>query len=502
MILSRSLDEAAAMATTTPSKLRDMGLMEQYFTHGHHINYYTCVVTSAFYIRRAPGSNTNPDPPASHQSLKSLIYSALHNLIPQHPMLSVTIVYEHPSKPYFSALTKVGLDKIVHILPLERDIDEIVQEVICQDFRQQIQAGGPCWRVVVVRGVVDKISGFWVVFAFHHALSDGLGGFVIHKDLLQSLNNGALDLGSPISPTVEVQTPKQLTPAMEQIHKLSLGLGYLLKAIRDEYLPFITTPPSNLWICGDPGNSLYFLPPPAGLRTELLTLRIPTEVMRGVLTETKEKRTRVTPLLEAILSLAFLEAFPQCDNIRISIVISVRRWLTKQLEPNGGADNVFGLYVTQISQDFTMAAFDLSKPLPSIYSEAQRARETIDTVLRSYGKNTEGGLLPFVWNLDSHFKRKIGQRRVYSLELSNVGVFKTGAVPSKDKWDIADVRFSQSAYVTGAAVECNIVSLDSGAMALGFTWQEGIMSKEAMKKVLQRVRVLLELVGRRGVLTK
>ncbi|KAF8440686.1 alcohol acetyltransferase [Terfezia claveryi] len=473
--------------------------MEQYCTHRHHLNYYTCVVTSAFYIRRAPGSNVNPPPPADHQSLQSLIYSALHNLIRQHPMLSVTVVDEHTSKPYYSALTKVDLDKTVHILPLKRDIDEIVQDVLCQDFKQQMQAGGPCWRVVVVPGVVDKVSGFWVVFAFHHALADGLGGFVFHKHLLHFLNSGSLDLESPISPTVEVQTPKQLTPAMEHMHKLPLGLGYLLKAIRDEYLPFTTTSPSNLWICGDPGSPLYFPPPPAGLRTELVTVRIPTEVMRGVLTETKEKRTRVTPLLEAILSLAFLEVFPQCDNIRVSIIVSVRRWLTKQLEPYGGADNVFGLYVTQFSEDFTMAGFDLSKPLPSIYSEAQRARETIDKVLLSYGKNTEGGLLRFVANFDSYFRSKIGQRRVYSLELSNVGVFKTGAVPNKDKWDIGDVRFSQSASVTGAAVECNIVSLESGAMALGFTWQEGIVSKEAMEKVLERVRVLLELVGGRGV---
>jgi len=470
--------------------------MEQYCTHRHNLNYYNCVVTSAFYICPATGSNVNAPSPADHQPL---VYAALHSLIPQHPMLSVTVVDEDTSKPYYSALTKVDLDKIVHIHPSERDMDEIVQGELCRNFKQQVQVGGPCWRVVVVPGVVDNVSGFWVVFAFHHALADGLGGFVFHRELLRTLNSGGLDLDRQILPVVEVQTPKQLTPPMEHMHKLPLGLGYLLKALRDEYLSFTSAPPPHLWICGDPGNPLYFLPSSAGLRTELLTLRVPAEVLRGVIMEVKEKRTRASPLLEVILSLAFFEVFSHSNNIRVLVIVSLRRWMSKQLEPYGGADNVLGLYVTQISEDFTRAAFDFSKPLPSIFSEAQRAMETIDKVLLSCGKDTKGGLLRFAGNLDSYFKRKIGQRRVDSLELSNVGVFKPGAIPDKATWDIGDVRFSQSSNVAGAAVQCSVVSLESGAMALGFTWQEGIVTKEEMGRVLEKVKALLELVGAEGL---
>jgi len=374
-------------------------------------------------------------------------------------------------------------------------MDEIVQDELCRNFKQQMQAGGPCWRVVVTPGIVDNISGFWVVFVFHHIIADGLGGFVFHKDLLRFLNSRDVGLEDPIPSTVEVPNPKQLTPAMEHMHKFRLRLGYLLKAIRDEYLPFASPRTPNLWVCGDSGKSSYLPPPPAGLRTELLTLRIPPEVMKGVLMKTRQEKTRITPLLEVLLSLAFLEVFPHSNNIGVSVIVSVRRWLEQQLQPYGGADNVLGLYVTQFREVFTRAVFDFSKPLPSIYSEAQRAGETIDKILRSSGTNTAGGLLRFIGSFDSYFKSKTGHQRTDSVEISNVGVFKTEAVPTKDEWGIDDVRFSQSASVTGAAVECSIVSLESGAMALGFTWQEGIVTREEMGRVLERIRALLELVG-------
>ncbi|KAF8430418.1 alcohol acetyltransferase [Tirmania nivea] len=363
-------------------------------------------------------------------------------------------------------------------------MDEIVQDERCRNFEQQMQASGPCWRFVIVPGIVDNISGFWFVFVFHHALTDGLGGFVFRKGLLRSLNCGDIDLKNPISPIVEVQTPKHPPPAMEDMYKLPLGLTYILEAV-----------PPHLWTCHDLGNPSYVPPPSSGLRTELLTLRIPAEVLSGVLMKTKEKRIRATPLIEVILSLALLEVFPHSDNIRVSVIVSMRRWLTEQLESYGGADNVLGSYLTEFPEDFTRAAFDFSKPLPNVYSEAQRARETIDKVLLSCGKNTSVGLLRYVANFDSYSKSKTGQRREDSVEVSNVGVFKTGAIANMDNWNIGDVRFSQSANVTGPAVECSIVSLESGTMALGFTWQEGIVTNEEMRRVLERTKALLELVG-------
>ena len=399
------------------------------------------------------------------------------------------------------------------------DLDAVVKQAINRDFFKHPTAevtasanNSPahvCWRVVIVPGCsVDGVSGFWVIWAYHHAIADGTSGKIFHRDLLRILNSGDLEDGDAPSPIVFLNRPDgqehivSFPPPLESVFTPSLGLGYILKACCNEYLPFTLDANLKLWSCGtQPAKQECFIPP-TGLRTELHTLRISNEVVLGALNEARKHNTTISALLEALLSLAILEVFPSHDAVRVILVFSARRWLGDKLAAYGGADNVLGLYVIQDSQDFTRATLSSSpgeQPLAGLWAAAKWAKDRIDQVIDTRGKNTLGALLRFVTSFDYHFKSKIGKHRGEGLEVSNIGVFEGEASGAGTKWNISEMRFAQSASVVGVALTCSVISVYGEAMCLGFTWQEGVASREEIEKVCGRTKELLEMVSAAGL---
>lgn len=425
----------------------------------------------------------------------------------------------------------MDLSRIVYIYQGEQevgrrdvDLDIVVKRILDRDFKYPTtestvpvnnSLANVCWRVVVVPGcTVNGASGFWVVWAYHHVIGDGISGQILHRDLLRILNSGdpevTIEDGAP-SPIVFLKKPDgtelnrtvTFPPSLESVFTPSLGFWYIFKAFCNEYLPFTRDVSLKLWSCGaQPAKQERFIAP-TGLRTELHTLRISNKVMLGVLNEARKHNTTFTALLEALISLAILEVFPAHDAVRVIVVISARRWLGDKLAAYGGAENVLGIYVTQILQDFTRDALSSGpgeQPLAGLWAMAEWARERIKQVIHSRGKNTNAALLQYVGSLDYHFKSKIGTHRQEGLEVSNIGVFKgeaSGATSAE--WDITEMRFAQSASAVGVALTCNVASVHGGAMCLGFTWQEGVASWEEIEKVCGRTNELLEMVGTAGL---
>lgn len=56
---------------------------------------------------------------------------------------------------------------------------------------------------------------------------------------------------------------------------------------------------------------------------------------------------------------------------------------------------------------------------------------------------------------------------------------------------VGNVLLSRSSAVPGAAVTVSVVTAGNGIMALGFSWQEGVVGDSSMNNVRRMVREIL-----------
>lgn len=140
------------------------------------------------------------------------------------------------------------------------------------------------------------------------------------------------------------------------------------------------------------------------------------------------------------------------------------------------------------------------------WTEAQRSRRTIERILNSGGKNSRMYLLKYVRNFQKEFfLPKIGKNRASSFEVSNLGVFRLYQPQENGRSDgterevevprISRVIFTQSANVTGAALETSAVTGPDGCLVLGFSWQKGVIEEELVAAVIDTVAKELATFG-------
>ncbi|KAF8465660.1 hypothetical protein BDZ91DRAFT_726584 [Kalaharituber pfeilii] len=492
------------------------GLTEKYSTYRHHLTFYRCVTTATLY--RPPPTDT-PGAFLAPEAFKPILYYALSEAIVRHPMLSVTIKDEHTSKPYFASIDSVNLDTVVEWSPTPEashnfDADSEIQGILNRDFKSQLQSGGPVWRV---RVIFTPPQGVWLIFAFHHAIGDAISGVAFHRAVLRALNS-APQTTSDVANLIEIAAKdrRPLPPALETVHSLPLGVGYILKAVYDEYLR-PDRRDDKLWMCSSSAGRARetyfpFLPPSEGgtgaLKTELITLWVPGDMISALRSSCRRNRTSITALLQTVLARGLAEIGP--EKLVVCGLVSMRRWLGAEITPyvpaeeadvsSGGAgtDAVMGCFVTQFKETYlgpSLAGSD------GLWSESRRSKATIDRILGDQGRNTESGLLRFVADFDTFFRSKIGKRRVESLEMSNIGAVKFGGSTSEG-WGVAEMKFTQSAAVTGAAVHCSVVTVEGegqdGGMAIALTWQEGVATREEIGKVMGVVEEWLGKLAKDG----
>lgn len=127
-------------------------------------------------------------------------------VIPRHAALQCGIVDEDTAHPYFVALPVIDLRQVLRLAdaaPAQESHDQTVLRVLSQRHSQLWKdvAINPPWQAIAIRdskSSTNRDTMIDVVFAFHHALSDGLGGLVFHYNLLQALQevDGAQSLST------------------------------------------------------------------------------------------------------------------------------------------------------------------------------------------------------------------------------------------------------------------------------------------------------------------
>jgi hypothetical protein len=96
-------------------------------------------------------------------------------------------------------------------------------------------------------------------------------------------------------------------------------------------------------------------------------------------------------------------------------------------------------------------------------------------------RNQQTGLLRFLNDYEGFFRGKIGQRREYSFEVSNVGVFN-GAL--NENADVKRIMFSQPSNVIGAAYVFSVATAKGGDTSIVLTWQQDVVETQSAEKVI------------------
>ncbi|PKY02290.1 hypothetical protein P168DRAFT_257551 [Aspergillus campestris IBT 28561] len=443
-------------------KLRPAGRLEQCSTARHALGFYNNVAVTASYS--LPESYT--------LSVKDYVYKVCEILIGQHPILSAIPVGEDTKEPYFARLPEVDLSTPVSFqartgpFPGPDEADSELDAVLQAQHNTPFEAPSPHWRLHVLTHPAEN-RRFTAAFVFHHAIGDGTSGKAFHRTFLQALHSiASLPPGEAQQLIRSPQSP--LLPNMEELHPLPLSIPFLAGALFRE----------KIWSSTDPGlwaGSEVRLP----LETNVRHVVIPKAVASSFRDSCRQNDTTITAALQTLIARAILTHAPEhFTSVHFSGAMSTRRWM-----PDSITDDSIGVWVQDYSEDYTRKAVT-SETFP--WAEARRSRETIEKVLQLKGKNAGPNLLKYVGDFHEElYRSKVGKPRKASFEVSNIGALGVGEQEA-ERPQIGRLVFSQSASVTGSAIEVSVASGGDGCLVLAFTWQTDVVDATLMASVIEQ----------------
>lgn len=127
------------------------------------------------------------------------------------------------------------------------------------------------------------------------------------------------------------------------------------------------------------------------------------------------------------------------------------------------------------------------------WDEARRSKATINSYLKTGGQEVNVARLQSVGDMRGFFLGKLGKERGSSFDVSNIGGLAGG---EGGEWRMGKMVFSRSAFVSGSAFSTGVVTGPDGCLVFGFVWQEGVVERELMEGVIEKVRCEIERLAR------
>ncbi|KAL4805883.1 alcohol acetyltransferase [Aspergillus unguis] len=459
---------------TDPTKferLRAVGLSEKYSTARHPIRFYVNVALTASYT--IPETYTLP--------LKDYVYKAVETLINQHPILSAIPLGEDTENPYWVRLPDIDLAQSISFQQTAKrltldDYDEELKDLLQTQHGTGFTVPLPFWRLIVLTSD-DSDRHFTAVFVYHHAVGDGTSGKAFHRTFLQALR-GAASLQAGEAKQIIIPPKSNLLPPLEDVHPLPLSVPYLLKILFRAYFP--SKPSPKHWAGGK-------IQTPSG--TKIGVLRQSAAQTLALVKNCREHGTTVTCAVEtAIARSVFASISKEYTRIMGSVPITQRPWL-----PDIITDESMGVFVQEAPEYFSRDVLT-TRNFP--WPEAQRVRNALKKELALESKNTSVGLFKLVRNYRQDLcESKIDKPRPATFELSSLGVVKTVEAADVSIPQLNRVIFTQSASVTGAALQFSAVTGPDGCLVLGVSWQPGVVEEEVAGDILGRLKYELDLIS-------
>lgn len=427
-----------------------IGLLERYHITRCQLGFDGCVLSSTKYT--------------SGTSLtKPMIYAVLSRVIHQHASLGVQI--NTTSAPYFVRLPSIELSKAVSIVADAQSLEEVVSANLATPF--ETDSISPLWRLVVLP---DNTA----IFAYHHAIGDGQSGLAFHRSFLAALNN-LPEVVLESDNIVMVPQDLALEPPTEELTDTSVSFGGMLHTFYDVLAPASWKAGASAWT----GNTIVTQP---SLKTNVRLWEIPSAEVSAFLRICKSHKTTLTGAFHTISVIVLSRLIAttgqshKYKTIHTAVPLSLRRYTGTSPDAMCDQASAYSAYPP------------ITTPTPGRSPAESFPWDAASQYINSLRKGMKAsleviGTIKYLFSLGidkDFFVGKLGKKRDYTLEISNVGTFsaKGRDEATQGRWNIESMYFGQCDPICGAAIKMNVVGSPSGTVNVAFTWGEGAVDNE------------------------
>ena len=314
---------------------------------------------------------------------------------------------------------------------------------------------------------------------------DGLSGAAFHLTLLDAFEAlGARGPAEITSANKVIQIPQlQLPPSMEDARHWPLSTFFIIGEVVKEFV--FNNKDAQRWT----GPPITFSPesPP---QTRLLMHFMSPSNSAKMAQMCRENKTTITALLTVIIADGMAIAYPTHSRFPASLATSMRHFTGTDKRQMANQYSGMTVHCSSKGECGYINCYYID------WDVVRACKVVIDGAVKSPA-NQITIILKFLSDNGGFLRKKIGQPKSHSFELSNVGVVDGGL----DRDGVArfgQFVFSQSANVTEPAYNFSVATVKGGAMTISLTWQKGIIEEDKAKQVLNHLTTRLHLLGMEG----
>lgn len=446
------------------------------------------------------------------RSVRMVVEEAVARLILRLGGLRVGITDEDTNKACFVQVPSMNLQDLVNWKTIAvKSSDEYDQQVlhVIKCRLEQLWpdvANRPPWQLLVVQNehTTSENVVLDVVFAVHHALSDGKSTTVFHSELLRELN-------SPSSPTPELvnhqlifSTRPILAPSQEDLVRPKISWSFFLKVIWSEFAPWWAKPtPSPAPWTGKPVT-----PEPHKLHLRALTIA-PSTVTR-LIAACRAHGTTLTGILHILILASFAHHVPKevASSFSGETPISLLPWAKLPLGSDMDLSRVLTDLTTGTKRVWEAATVadirsrlcgaDANGEEELIWPLAAIWRNEMKTKVATLPNDDVVGLMQYITDFHKRWLDKLGKARDATWDLSNVGTIRGHSLDGGGPWAIQRSLFTQPVLVAGAALGVNVAGIDGGPVNLVLSWQATVVEEVIVHGVAKDLQAWFDRFGERG----
>ncbi|KAL8845431.1 MAG: hypothetical protein Q9176_000067 [Flavoplaca citrina] len=458
--------------STTADVLRPLGMLEKLYPAREILGVYNSVIVTATY----------------HVSVKfedTTLRAAIPGLLRQHPPLCCYVVDGHTAEPKFGRLQHVNARDVLQTLQFQQG-EHLARKL--QELHDQPWSRGPkpLWKLVLMRepqsmSDCSADSVLHIALVYHHVIGDGLSGIAFHQSLLRELQAMEQKGQNPQHTPELISTPTsiKLTEPIEQLTSFPLSWMFLMKKILEEYAPrWLIGHPTTFW-AGLPTKSLDELP----YRTRIRIVTIQPEKVTCLIKASREHAVSLTSLLTAAIASALAIKVPAASSFLGLTPYTLRRVtgisMDEMVNQSTGFETTYPMGIL----DNIRKSSSPAERLASLWATACYFHQQMQSELGKCPKDNLVGLLPYVIDSVSFYRKKFGKAREASWEISNLGLCKPSPGPPSKTWTLDSMAFTQGAQPLGSAFTVNGVSVQEKSLTLAITWQDRVVDEDIIDAV-------------------